>query len=69
MASRDLPVYVWLPILLVAAVVCGALILNREAVQDWVFFRTYDPPANIEQIAQDGRFTEEGERLFFRAAP
>jgi len=43
--------------------------VNRVAVGDWVFFLTYHPSTEADQIATDAGLSSEGRRLFFRTDP
>jgi hypothetical protein len=53
----------------VALVTYYVLIINRYAIGDWYFLRTYTPPAQVAQLASQADLTPTGRRLFYRANP
>ncbi|TAK89006.1 hypothetical protein EPO04_02780 [Patescibacteria group bacterium] len=40
-----------------------------DEIQDWWVLRSYQPPANISQLADQASMNEQGRRLFYRANP
>jgi len=66
MAKRILP---WVVVIGLAAATYYLLIINRYAIGDWYFLRTYTPPAQVAQLATQAHLTPAGRRLFYRANP
>ncbi|MEX0748683.1 MAG: hypothetical protein WD467_03800 [Candidatus Saccharimonadales bacterium] len=42
---------------------------NHQAVVDWWFLRSYDPPQEVETLADSSYFSETGRRLFYLSDP
>lgn len=42
---------------------------NRQAILDWWFLRSYQPPAHIAKLADEAAMSEEGRRLFYVSDP
>lgn len=61
----------WIDVLFLAALGFGIYqaALNRVAIGDWIFFRTYTPSAEITKLADDAGMSEEGRKLFYRTDP
>lgn len=56
-------------ILLVVLVVGAFAVLNAQAIGDWYHSLRYDPPKQIEQIADGAAMSDEGRKLFYRFSP
>ncbi len=53
------------------AIISGLIIVavNQQAISDWWFLRTYSPPPQVQQLADDAQMTPTGRNIFYRAAP
>lgn len=54
-------------VLLLGLVAAG--ITYHNAITDWWFLRTYTPPPQVEQLADEAQMTTAGRNVFYRAAP
>ncbi len=58
--------------LIFLAIVAGILtfvLLNRVAIQDWLFLQTYEPSTEVRKIATDSSMTELARNLWYRGDP
>lgn len=53
----------------IVAVTVLLISLNRVAISDWWWFRTYSPPANVTALADAGGLSEEGRHWLYRTGP
>ncbi len=44
-------------------------LLYRQSIQDWWVLRSYEPPAEISQLATDTTMTEYGKKVFYVTRP
>ena len=60
-----------IPIVVFVFFLAGGTVLwlYRDAVQDWIVLRGYEPPEHIAQLAKDTRMTPYAERLFYVNQP
>jgi hypothetical protein len=67
----DKPRYSWrdLVFLLIVGVASYFIIQNKTAVQDWWYFRSYQPPQAIIELADRGGMSAYGRKLFYRTNP
>jgi hypothetical protein len=63
--SRVTTTVVWVGV--IAALVIA--LLYHDAISSWWFLRTYSPPAQIAQLADQSQMTDTGRNVFYRAAP
>ncbi len=61
----------WIPfgLVIIGVVTYYALFINRYALSDWYFLRSYKPPTRIAQLATQAHLTPAGRRMFYRANP
>lgn len=65
------PRYSWkdLVFLLAVAAVTYFVIQNKTTIQDWWYFRSYQPPPAISDLADASGMSAHGQKLFFRTNP
>src|SRR4051794_39236146 len=58
-------------LLTIAVLVAGGywLYQNHNQLLDWLYLRSYKPPARVAALANKATLTDYGQRLFYRASP
>ena len=67
--NSDVSPKIYVPLLLAVGALLFVVFNFRIEISDWWYFSRYKPDQRISKLADDAGFTDNGERLFFRADP